>query len=100
MTRGMILPLAAALALAGALGLYLGVQSAPVTEGEIIARHGAVYVAETGGDLNDCYGVPAGVDGVRLMVICEAEGSEAWFVAVDARGEPVDEALIFGEDAT
>lgn len=100
MTRGMILPLAAVLALAGAFGLWLGVASAPLTESEIIERHAAEYVAETGGERTDCYAVPAGVEGVRMIVICEAEGSEAWFRAVDARGEPVDEALIFEEGAT
>lgn len=100
MTRAMILPLAAVLALAGAFGLYLGVVSAPPTEGEIIERHAADYVAQTGGELTDCYAVPAGVEGVRMIVICEAEGSEAWFVAVDPRGEPVDEALLFEEGAT
>lgn len=99
MTKGMILPVAAILAIAGALGLWLGVASAPLTESEIIERHAADYVAETGGDRTDCYAIPSGVEGVRMIVICEAEGSEAWFRAVDARGEPVDPELVFGEDA-
>lgn len=98
--RQIALPLAAILAVAGVIGLWLGLASAPLSEGEIIERHAADYVAQTGGARTDCYGVPAGVEGVRLIVICEAEGSEAWFRAVDARGEPVDEALVFGEDAT
>ncbi|QXT39199.1 hypothetical protein [Gymnodinialimonas ceratoperidinii] len=96
----MLLPLAALLALAGAFGLYLGVVMAPPSESEIIARHAAEYVAETGRALSDCYGVPSGIEGVHLIVVCEAEGEEAWFVAVDARGVPVDEALVLGEDAT
>lgn len=100
MMRQIALPLAALLALAGAFGFYLGVASAPLTESEIIERYAAEYVAETGGARTDCYGVPSGVDGVRLVVICEAEGSEAWFRAVDARGEWVDEDLVFGEDDT
>ncbi len=100
MTRGMILPLAAILALAGAIGLYLGVAAAPVSEGDIIERWAAEYVASTGGDRSDCYGVPAGVEGVRLMVICEAGGSDPWFVAVDAQGARVDSDLVFGEDGT
>ena len=100
MTREMILPLAALLALAGAFGLWLGVAWAPPSESEIIERWAAEYVATTGGDRLDCYGVPSGVDGVRLMVICEAEGSEAWFVAVDARGARVDADVVFGEIGT
>lgn len=98
--RQIALPLAAILAAAGMFGLYLGLASAPLTESEIIERHAADYVAQTGGERTDCYAVPAGVEGVRMIVICEAEGSEAWFRAVDARGEPVDDALMFGEDAT
>lgn len=100
MTRAIILPMAAILALAGTFGLYLGVASAPLTEGEIIERYAAEYVEQTGGERTDCFAVPAGVEGVRLIVICEAEGSEAWFRAVDARGERVDEALVFEEGAT
>ena len=100
MTKGMILPLAAILACAGAVGLYLGVTSAPISEGEIIERYAAEYVASTGGDRLDCYGVPAGVEGVRLMVICEAEGAEAWFAAVDANGARVDPDVVFGEGGT
>lgn len=100
MTRAMILPLAALLALAGAFGLYLGVASAPISESDIIERYAAEYVDSTGGDRLDCYGVPSGVEGVRLMVICEAEGSEAWFAAVDARGARVDADVVFGADGT
>ncbi|ABD54060.1 hypothetical protein Jann_1143 [Jannaschia sp. CCS1] len=100
MMRQIALPLAFLLAVTGAIGLYLGVQSAPVSESEIIERHAADYVTETGGARTDCYAVPSGVEGVRMIVICEAEGSEAWFRAVDARGAPVDAALVFGEDGT
>ena len=100
MMRQIALPLAALLALAGALGLYLGVSSVPPGESEIIERYAAEYVAQTGGARTDCYGVPSGVEGVRMIVICEAEGSEAWFRAVDARGAPVDATSVFGEDAT
>jgi hypothetical protein len=100
MIRQIALPLAALLALSGAVGLYLGIAYAPVSESEIIERYAADYVAETGGDRLDCYGVPSGVEGVRLMVICEAEGSEAWFRAVGARGERVSDNLVFEEDAT
>lgn len=99
MTKGMILPVAALLTIAGAIGLWLGVASAPISESVIIERYAAEYVAQTGGARTDCYGVPSGVEGVRMMVICEAEGSEAWFRAVDARGEVVDSALVFEEDA-
>ncbi|GAB5449141.1 hypothetical protein [Gymnodinialimonas sp.] len=100
MMRQIALPLALILAVAGLFGLYLGLASAPVSESEIIERYAAAYVAETGGARTDCYAVPAGVEGVRMIVICEAEGSEAWYRAVDARGEVVDDALVFGEDAT
>lgn len=100
MIRQIALPLAAILTLAGAFGLYLGVASAPLSESEIIERHAADYVAQTGGERTDCYGVPAGVEGVRLIVICEAEGSEAWFRAVDARGEQVDDDVIFEGQGT
>lgn len=100
MMRQIALPLAVMLAVAGTVGLYLGMQSAPLGESEIIERHAAAYVAETGGERTDCYAVPAAVEGVRMIVICEAEGREAWFRAVDARGEPVADDLIFGEDAT
>ncbi len=100
MTRSMILPLALLLAVAGAFGLYLGVVSAPPSEGEIIEHHAARYVAETGGARTDCYGVPSGVDGVRLIVVCEREGREAWFVAVDAAGQPVAEDVILEESGT
>lgn len=100
MMRQIALPLAALLALAGAVGLYLGMAMAPLSESEIIERHAAQYVLQTGGARTDCYAVPAGVEGVRLIVICEAEGREAWFRAVDAWGEPVDEDLLFEEGAT
>ncbi len=100
MMRAMILPLAALLTVAGAFGLYLGVVSAPLSESDIIERYAREYVESTGGERLDCYGVPSGVEGVRLMVICEAEGSEAWFAAVDARGERVDSNVVFGEDGT
>lgn len=100
MTRGMLLPLAAVLALAGVFGLWLGVASAPMTESEVIERYAAEYVTETGGERTDCYAVPAGVEGVWMIVICEAEGSEAWFRAVDARGDRVLDEVVFGEDET
>lgn len=100
MSRGVILPIAMILALAGAFGLYLGVISAPLTESEILEHHAARYVAETGGAPSDCYGVPSGVDGVRMIVVCEHEGSEAWFVAVDQAGRALDEELIFEETET
>ncbi len=100
MMRPILLPLAALLALAGAFGLYLGVAYAPPGETEIINRHAADYVAETGGALSDCYAVPAGVEAVRLIVICEREGSEAWYVAVDEWGQPVDESVIFERPET
>ncbi|OAN75880.1 hypothetical protein A8B78_15700 [Jannaschia sp. EhC01] len=100
MMRQIALPLALILTLAGVVGLYLGVASAPLSESEIIERHAADYVAQTGGARTDCYAVPAGVEGVRMIVICEAEGSEAWFVAVDERGEPVDAAVLFEEGTT
>lgn len=98
--RQIALPLAGILAVAGAIGLWLGVASSPISESEIIERWAAEYVTLTGGDRLDCYAVPSGVAGVRMIVICEAEGSEAWFRAVDARGEPVDEAVLFEEGAT
>jgi hypothetical protein len=98
MNRSVVLPIAAILALAGAFGLYLGVVSAPVSESEILEFHAARYVAETGGARTDCYGVPSGVEGVRMIVVCEREGSEAWFVAVDEAGQAVDEDVVFGED--
>lgn len=100
MIRQIALPLALLLMVTGAVGLYLGVALAPPDESEIIERHAATYVAETGGERTDCYAVPAAVEGVRMIVICEAEGREAWFRAVDARGAPVDEALLFEEGAT
>lgn len=90
MTRGVLLPLAGLLAVAGAFGLWLGLRLAPPSEGEIIAVQARVYVAETGGDELDCFGIPSGAEGVRLVVICEPEGGEAWFVAVDRMGRPVD----------
>ncbi|WP_224814021.1 hypothetical protein [Hasllibacter sp. MH4015] len=100
MMRQIALPLAGLLAVAGALGLFLGLRSAPPSETEVIDAQAAAYVAETGGDLTDCYGVPAGVENVWLIVICEREGSEAWYQAVDRAGVPVDDEVIFGEDET
>lgn len=100
MMRQIAVPLAVMLVVAGVLGLWLGRSTAPLSESEIIERHAAEYVAETGGARTDCYGVPAGVEGVRMIVICEAEGREAWFRALDARGVPVDPDLVFRGDAT
>lgn len=98
--KGMLLPVAGLLLFAGMIGLWFGLAAAPLSESEIIERHAADYVAETGGAWTDCYAVPAGVEGVRMIVICEPEGGEAWFRAVDARGEPVDPALLDAEEAT
>jgi len=98
MTRNVILPIAAIAALAGAFGLYLGVVSIPPSESDILDHHAARYVAETGGALTDCYGVPSGVEGVRMIVVCDPAGGAVWFVAVDAAGRAVDEDLAIGED--
>jgi len=100
LTRQIALQLAFALAISGAVGLFFGIRSAPLSEGEIISQYAAEYVAETGGARTDCYGVPTGVEGVRMMVICEAVGREAWFRAVGAQGEQVDAAPVFDEGAT
>ncbi len=93
------LPLAALLAVAGALGLWLGLRAAPPTETEIINVHAARYVAETGGELLDCFAVPSGVEGVRLIVICEPEGGEAWYAATDEWGVVVEDVSV-PEDGT
>lgn len=89
-TRGLILPLAALVVAAGGLGLILGLRSLPPSESEILERLAAAYAADTGRPLTDCYGVPSGVAGVRMIVICEAEGAEAWYAAVDELGRRLD----------
>lgn len=89
----MILPLAGLLLAAGALGLWLGLRAVPPTETEIIEAQAARYVAETGGNLLDCFAVPSGVAGVRMVVICEPDGAEAWAVAVDDMGRVVEGAM-------
>lgn len=100
MTRQLLLPVAALLAVAGAVGLLLGLNAAPPTESEIIRVQAARYVAETGGDAVDCYAVPAGVEDIRLIVICEPQDGEPWFAAVDDLGQPVEGAIAPGEDET
>ncbi|WP_339987842.1 hypothetical protein [Gymnodinialimonas ulvae] len=97
--RRIALPLAGLLAVAGAFGLWLGLSTAPPSESEIIDAQAARYVAETGGDLVDCYAVPSGVDGVRLIVICEPDGGDAWYAATDARGRVVEDVAV-PEDGT
>ena len=99
MIQRIALPLAGLLAVAGALGLYLGLAAAPPTETEIIEAQAARYVAETGGDRLDCFAVPSGVEGVRLIVICEPEGGEAWYAATDDWGRVVDDVAV-PEDGT
>ncbi|MBF9044615.1 hypothetical protein HKCCE4037_14825 [Rhodobacterales bacterium HKCCE4037] len=94
MLRRIALPLAALLAFAGAVGLWLGVATAPPTESEIIEVQAARYVAETGGDRLDCFAVPSGVEGVRLIVICEPEGGAAWYAATDEWGRIVEEVTV------
>ena len=88
------LPLAGLLAVAGAIGLWLGLAAVPPTETEIIETQAARYVAETGGEWLDCYAVPSGVEGVRLIVICEPEGGEAWFAATDHWGQVVEDVAV------
>ncbi|MEJ6392286.1 hypothetical protein V8J82_03410 [Gymnodinialimonas sp. 2305UL16-5] len=90
MIRRIALPLAGLLIVVGLVGLYLGLRATPPSETEIITAQAARYVAETGGAPTDCYGVPSGVEGVRLVVICEAEGAEAWFAAIGPAGELLD----------
>jgi hypothetical protein len=99
MMRRIALPLAGLLAVAGAFGLWLGLSTAPPTESEIIERQAARYVAETGGERLDCFAVPSGVDGVRLIVICEPEGGEVWFAATDVWGQVVEDVSV-PEDGT
>ncbi len=91
--RGLLLPLAGLLTFAGAFGLWLGLRSVPPGESEIIAAQAARYVAETGGAPTDCHAVPAGIEAVRLVVICQAEGAAAWSVAVDARGRVLEPGM-------
>ena len=88
------LPLAGLLAVAGAFGLWLGLRAAPPTESEIIGVQAARYVAETGGERLDCYAVPSGVEGVRLVVICEPDGAEPWYAATDEWGQVVEEVSL------
>lgn len=97
--RRIALPLAGLLAVAGAFGLWLGLASAPPTESEIIEVQAARYVAETGGDRLECFAVPAGVEGVRLIVICEPEGGEVWYAATDEWGQLVEDVAV-PEDGT
>jgi simple sugar transport system permease protein len=59
----------------------------------------ARYVAETGGARLDCFAVPSGVDGVRLIVICEPEGGAVWYAATDDWGQVVEDVAV-PEDGT
>jgi hypothetical protein len=86
MRAGVILPLAAMLTVAAALGLWLGVRAVPPTETNIILDAAARYVAETGGEATDCAGWPPPIEGVRMVVICGPD----WAQAVDAWGRPVN----------
>ena len=94
MMRRIALPLAGLLAVAGALGLWLGLVTAPPTETQIISLHAARYVEETAGAPEDCYAVPSGVEGVRLIVICEPEGGEAWYAATDEWGQVIEDVSV------
>ncbi|BDW84401.1 hypothetical protein [Roseicyclus marinus] len=86
MMRGIGLPLLGLVAFAAAFGLLAGMRAVPPSETEIILEAAARYVAETGGAATECAGRPAPVPGVRLVVTC----GEAWAMAVDDWGRPVD----------
>lgn len=86
--RGMILPVAALLAVAGAMGLLLGFRALPPGETEIIDAVAAEYVAETGGTATDCAARPGARAEVRLVVNCYGAGP-VWSRAVDTMGNPV-----------
>ena len=93
--RQILWPLAGVLALALMAGLWLGLRADPPSESAIISHAAAIYVAETGGAATDCHAVPTDVLGLRLLVICRAEGAVPWIYAADDWGQrvPMDSAI-------
>jgi len=93
MPRLHILSLAALLLCAGVFGLIWGLRAVPPGETEIINAVAAEYMAETGGDPSTCFARPSEAEGVRLVVICAADGADPWVRAVGPYGAPVRAAL-------
>ncbi|WP_425039572.1 hypothetical protein [Primorskyibacter sp. S187A] len=79
---------ASALAACGAVfGLLLS-RAEPLDEGKVIAFYAAQYVAETGGDLTDCRGLPGRRADVWLIVLCEgAAGRFSYRIGHDGQLE-------------
>lgn len=98
--RQILLPLTGLLTIAGAFGLWWGIQSVPPGETEIINRVAADYVSETGGALTDCYARPSALEAVRMVVICETAEADAWVRAVDAFGASTPADALEGEPDT
>lgn len=88
-TRGIALQLLGLVTAALAIGVWLGVGARVPTETDIIEAAAADYVAETGGEVTDCYARPSSAGGVRLVVTCDAEGDRPWRRGYDKQGRAV-----------
>jgi len=89
-TNRIVLPLAALLAISGALGLMWGLRSVPPGDTEIIEAVAAAFVAETGGEMTDCFARPGPSADIRMVVTCAAPDAPPWQRAVDPMGRIID----------
>jgi len=84
MNRSVLLTVLGLIFLAIAAGLYLGRQTAALSETEVIARVVAQYARDTGGATTECAAIPGRDAGVWIVVICGEKR-----VAIGADGQMI-----------